>query len=71
MLQGALIKFDKTSSYKNLLQKRLDNVCSCTRNASSKNKYGLSINDLLLFTLIIPLVKGMNVFVFRIFFIKN
>ena len=36
MLQRALIKFDKTLLTKKLLQKWLDNVYSCTRNASPK-----------------------------------
>ena len=37
MLQGALIKFDKTVFLqKQLRQKWLDNVYSCTQNASPK-----------------------------------
>ena len=51
MLHGALIKFNKTI----FLHKWLDNVYSYTRNASPKNKYGLAIYDLLLFTFYISL----------------
>ena len=48
MLQRALIKSDKTVFLrKKLLQKWLDNMYSCPRNALLK--YGLSINDLLSF----------------------
>ena len=36
MLQGALIKFDKTVFLRNLLQKWLDNMYSYTQNASPK-----------------------------------
>ena len=37
MLQGALIKFDKTSSYeKRIVTETIDNVYSCTRNSSPK-----------------------------------
>ena len=54
LLWRALINFNKAFSYeKKLLQKWLDNVYSCTRNASKRfqNEYGLSINGLLSFTL--------------------
>ena len=50
----------KLSSYEIFLQEWLDNVYSCTQNASPKNEYGLSINDLLSFTL--DLFRSLNNF---------
>ena len=53
LLRRALINSNNAVSYeKKLIQKWLDNVYSCTRNASKRfqNEYGLSINRLFSFT---------------------
>ena len=61
MLQGALIKFDKTVFLRQkLLQKWLGNVYIAVHETSCQKKYGLLINDLLLFTL--GLFRSLNNF---------
>ena len=56
MLQRALIKSDKTVFLqKKLLPKWLDNVYSCTRNASLE--YDLLINYLLSFTFLLDFIS--------------
>ena len=50
MLQGALIKFDKTVFLRKICFRNGLIMCIVTKRVA-KNKYGLSINNLLLFSL--------------------